>query len=193
MRKLVLVRHSLPEINPTVPASRWHLSKVGRHRCEPLAERLMNYDLRALASSVEPKAVETAEIVGDLLGLTPNVVEGLHEHERDQVGFLPRADFEEKISDFFRSPQELVFGSETADQAHTRFSGALRNVVETQIAGNMAMITHGTVISLFISRSTGIDAISFWKRMKLPAFVVLLLPELRLLDVYEEISAQKKD
>jgi hypothetical protein len=55
-RKLILVRHSLPEMITGVPASRWHLSAEGRRRCEKLAERLTGTDLAAIVSSEESKA-----------------------------------------------------------------------------------------------------------------------------------------
>ena len=33
MSYLILVKHALPEIIPTLPANQWHLSEVGRTQC----------------------------------------------------------------------------------------------------------------------------------------------------------------
>ena len=63
MKNLILVKHSLPEIIPTIPAKEWVLSKPGQVRCEVLAERLESYSPDIVTSSVEPKAVETAQII----------------------------------------------------------------------------------------------------------------------------------
>lgn len=40
MRRLILVKHSLPVIEPTLPASQWRLGPEGRRRCERLAALL---------------------------------------------------------------------------------------------------------------------------------------------------------
>ena len=49
-RKLVLVRHSLPEFVTGMPASQWRLSAAGQLRCEALAGRLAAYDLAAVVA-----------------------------------------------------------------------------------------------------------------------------------------------
>ncbi len=43
MPRLILVKHSLPEIVPALPANEWRLSEGGRPRCRVLAERLAAY------------------------------------------------------------------------------------------------------------------------------------------------------
>ena len=73
MRSLILVKHSLPEILPTVSASRWLLSDEGRRRCEPLAERLRVFHPTAIVTSVEPKAAETGAIVARKLAVDPEL------------------------------------------------------------------------------------------------------------------------
>lgn len=71
---LILVRHSLPEMDFTVSAHQWHLSDEGRRRCEPLADALTDYHPVAIASSGEPKAVETAQIIAERFGLRVEIV-----------------------------------------------------------------------------------------------------------------------
>ena len=34
LRRLLLVKHSLPAINPSLPANQWRLSKAGTLRCQ---------------------------------------------------------------------------------------------------------------------------------------------------------------
>ena len=48
MPVLVLVRHSLPEIDPAVSSREWRLSEEGRVRSRILAENLVKYDLDQL-------------------------------------------------------------------------------------------------------------------------------------------------
>ena len=78
-------------------------------------------------------------------------------------------------------------GHETADEAHARFAAALGRVLAGYPVGNLAIVSHGTVITLFISRAGGLDPFPFWARLGLPAFAVLTLPELHLLKVIEEV------
>lgn len=186
-RRLVLVRHSLPEFVVGVPASKWPLSDEGRRRCHRLAARLATYDLAAVITSTEPKAAETGQIVADSLGLPLETAPGLHEHERGVVTSTgDQESFQAQVSHLFERPDELIFGTETADQADARFASAVAAVIDEYPHGNLAIVAHGTVMSLFISRATGLDPVPFWKSLGLPAFAVLSLPDLRLLEVIED-------
>jgi hypothetical protein len=51
MRYLVLVKHSLPHIVPTLPAHRWYLSEEGHLRCQALADKLAVYSPGCILSS----------------------------------------------------------------------------------------------------------------------------------------------
>jgi broad specificity phosphatase PhoE len=190
-RKLVLVRHSLPETVSGVPASQWRLSAEGSRRCKTLAGRLAAYELAFVVASTEPKAIETGQIVAGILGLPFATAPGLHEHERGVVrGLGRREEFQAQVSRFFERPGELVLGRETADQAHTRFAAAVTAVLGQFPSGNLAIVTHGTVMTLFIARATAaghLDPVHFWKSLGLPAFAVLSLPDSCLLEVVENV------
>ena len=182
MRKLILVRHSAPEIVSSVPAREWRLSTEGRRRCMKLAERLAAHAPSCFVASSEPKASETAELVAGVLGMTWSSAPGLHEHERSKVGYLGDAEFEATIARFFAQPDRLVWGDETADQAHGRFAHAVDEALQRCASGNVAIFTHGTVMSLFVGRATGVDPFTFWQSLGLPAFVVLAHPGWELLE-----------
>lgn len=188
MRKLILVKHSLPAIDPNVPAREWHLSDVGRERCRALAEHLSVYHPAAILSSLEPKAIETAQIVTDALHSSFTTMRDLHEHDRSNVAFETRERFEQQVAEFFLKPDQLVFGAETAAQAHRRFANVVHGLIEEHAKGNLVIVAHGTVITLFVSRAMQIDPFALWKRLGLPSFVVIALPEFKLLDVCEEVQ-----
>lgn len=188
-RKLILVRHSMPEMVAGMPASQWHLSEEGRHRCKVLARRLAGYDLGSIVTSQEAKAIETGQIVASLLGLPFETAPDLHEHEREVVKSIGSVqDFQAQVIRLFEHPGELVLGNETADEAHQRFSAALAAVLERKPKGNLAIVSHGTVMALFVSRATGLDPVSFWKRLGLPAYAVLALPGFRMEEVVYEVG-----
>ena len=101
MRRLVLVRHSKPEIEPDKPASEWRLDDAGRHRSKLLAGTLCGFNADVVWSSKEPKAVETAEIVADALGVPVRTTDGLEEHHRIGVPYFPsRNELESAVEQF---------------------------------------------------------------------------------------------
>jgi broad specificity phosphatase PhoE len=184
------VRHSLPEFVTGVPASQWRLSGEGRRRCEVLAERLAAYDLAAVIASEEPKAAETGQIVARILGLPFATAPGLHEHERGVVQDMGSQEaFQAQVARFFEHPGELVLGYETADEAHARFAASVASVLEQHTTGDPAIVSHGTVITLLIARANDLDPVPFWKCLGLPAFAVLSLPDLALLEVVANPAA----
>ncbi len=183
MSALVLVKHSLPLVDPGVPARKWRLSDEGRVRSRMLGEKLAGYDLNLVVSSDEPKAVETAEIAAEALDVPIEIVEGLHEHERGNVGFLEKDRFERSVERFFCGPADLVFGEETADEAHDRFSNAVNGLSDRFRHRNIAIVTHGTVLSLFVSRLSELEPFALWKRLGLPSWVTLSRPDFRVVEI----------
>lgn len=189
MSVLVLVKHSLPAIDPDVPAREWRLSDKGRVCSRILGEELYRYDLDLVLSSTESKAVETAEIVAGALDIPVEIVKGLHEHERANVRFLEKERFERSIGRFFSRPDDRVFGEETADEAHDRFSNAVNGLSDRFRHRNIAIVTHGTVLSLFVSRISEIEPFALWKQLGLPSWIVLSRSDLRVVDVRWNIGA----
>jgi len=187
--RLVLVKHSAPTILPSVPAPSWHLSPTGISRCAALAERLRPFEARSIASSVEPKAVETATLVGERLGLTVDLVEGLHEHDRRDSTLLGGDEFERAMRSLFAHPHDLVFGQETADRALGRFDAAIGHLLAAHGPGeDLIVVSHGTVISLFVAAHTGEDGFALWSRLALPSLVVLRRADLSLERVEATLS-----
>jgi broad specificity phosphatase PhoE len=170
---LILVKHSLPEIVENVPAREWKLSAEGQERAKELAGKLLRYQPEILVSSTEPKAQQTAEIIGAALGVKYLALEGLHEHDRSQSPFYAKGDFQLLVQEFFEKPNALVFGNETAQQALARFRDVIDSILRSYNAKNVAVISHGTVISLFVSWLTGCNGFLLWKELGLPSFVLL--------------------
>lgn len=187
MRKLILVRHSLPVITGEQPASQWQLSEEGRRRCEGLAALLAAHHPTAIVTSTEPKAIETGQLVGERLGIPVETAPSLHEHERPRTGLDTLEQFQAKVARLLENPGELVFGTETGNKARERFSTAVDDAMKQHPAGNVAIVSHGTVMTLFVARVAGIKPVPFWKGLGLPAFVVLSYPELALLEVVASV------
>ena len=169
---LILIKHSLPEIVESLPAHEWRLSDEGRVRAQRLAEQLTPFHPEAIFSSIEPKAKETAAIIASRYNLELYVADGLHEHDRSTTPFLSTDQFQAAIREFFEKPDTLVFGSETADEAYTRFSTAVNTVRKNYANETIVIVSHGTVIALLVSRLLGISDLLIWSELGLPSYVV---------------------
>jgi len=183
MRKLFLIRHAQPEITPDSPARFWPLTPEGRESAQQLARRLAVYDDRPtlLYASPELKAYETAQLIAQHLNLPLRTVADLREHERGHTPFLGKGAWEATLAAFFSRPAELIFGDESAHQALQRFNAAVEKIIASAPQENLALATHGTVLTLFVaSHNPQIDVLAFWHSLQLPDLVVLTLPEFRL-------------
>jgi broad specificity phosphatase PhoE len=187
--KLILIKHAPPEVDPTISSEQWHLGEKGLGRCQPLAEKLRVYQPTVLVSSDEPKAVETAQEVGRILQLECRTNPGLHEHDRSNVPHMRSGEFISMIELFFRRPGEDVLGRETADEAYERVAGAIDSIVKANAEQTPAVVTHGTVMALFLSRhNPDRTAFELWRQLGLPSFAVLSVPEYRIETIGDRIE-----
>jgi broad specificity phosphatase PhoE len=175
-KKLILIKHAMPAILPEVPPSQWQLSEQGQQSCSWLAEKLAAWQPTQIISSIELKAQQTAHNVAATLGLPVSTWPDLHEHERQRSDYTSQADFQASIKRFFAAPEELVFGCETARQAQQRFSTTVQKLLETYPDQTLAVVAHGTVITLFVAQTNLFEPFGFWNKLTLPSMVVLSLP-----------------
>lgn len=172
MRKLILIKHAKPQVNTDLPPEEWSLSDEGKKLCVSLAEKIQSHRPATLLSSTETKAIETAQLIAPALSLTPATANDLFEHDRSNEPHMDTREFISLIALFFQKPDELVLGLETADEAYDRFAGAVDSSLAAH-PGDLAIVTHGTVIALFLQRRCGQDPFQAWRRMGLPSFIVL--------------------
>ena len=179
MNRLVLIKHSQPAIDPARPAREWQLSEEGVSRCDWLADELARLDVSVLCSSPEPKARETAERVARRLGLETTTVAGLHENDRRGFPFIEDvSELEDRFREFFANPDRRVIGEESADEALARFSEALESFLARHDHENVAVVAHGTVISLYAAARCGVAPFETWDALNpLPAYLVVRFPE----------------
>jgi broad specificity phosphatase PhoE len=192
MPKLILVRHAAPATDACVAPNQWPLSDAGRQSVHALAQALTPFWPAVLVSSREAKAAETAALLARELGTRYTTAPGLQEHARASVGWLSDQEFEAGIASLFARPSEAVFGDESADQAYARFRAAVSGVLDQHPEENVALVTHGTVMTLLITRAQQApaeqDPRAFWKRLSLPAMAVLSRPDWRLEQLIEKVE-----
>ena len=187
-RTLVLVKHSEPVVEPGVAPNRWHLSQGGRRGSVVLGGFLARYRPGVVICSGEPKAVETAEIAAGRLGVRCFAYPGLQEHDRTDAPFLSDEEFGHTAGAFFENPDELVWGNETAEQAGRRFENAVRSVLEENDDEVLAIVAHGTVISLLVARHNHVEPYELWQRLGLPSFCILSAPGFELRETVPDLK-----
>ncbi len=178
MARLVLIKHSLPEMVQLRPAREWVLSQEGITRCAWLAGELSRLGVSVLYSSTETKARQTSEIAARQLGLVNTALQDLHENDRTGLSYIDSRDaFQQRFIEFFAEPTKRVIGNESADEACTRFSRALQSIVEDHPDEQVGVVAHGTVISLFTARHNRVSPFAIWQSLNpLPAYLSLHVP-----------------
>lgn len=187
MRNIILVKHARPQVVEDVPSTRWRLSDEGRRKAELLAGRLAAYDVLRIFTSDELKAVETGEILARILDRPAAVAAGLHEHDRANVPLMQPREFISHMAHFFKHPDEPVLGNETANEAADRILDAVDDLVAANPEGNLAVVTHGTVLSLLICEYADHDPFKLWRRLEQPSFAVFRVPGWELGELVERI------
>lgn len=179
-KPLILIRHSAPMVDTHQPAHTWPLNPEGVRRCVSLAETLRPHTPTRIITSTERKAQQTGQIIADMLGLPLNMADGFQEHDRTQVTGLDTATFKAQVIRLLTHPDQLVFGQETGTQVQQRFTQAIQNTLRQYPTDTLAIVTHGTALTLFLSTHNPINAITFWKTLDLPCFFLLDLVTFKL-------------
>jgi broad specificity phosphatase PhoE len=187
MRKLILIKHARPLVDPTKSSELWPLSDEGREQAKALAAKIREYQPAVVVSSEEAKANETAQILAKELQIAHETAADLHEHDRSNVPHMRSGEFISHVEVFFRRPEERVLGRESATQALGRIENAIDDILAKHADGNIAIVSHGTVIALFVEAHSDRKGFAVWREMSLPSFAVFELPEMELLDVRDRL------
>jgi broad specificity phosphatase PhoE len=88
----------------------------------------------------------------------------------------------------FRRPAERVLGRESADEARDRFAHAVDRIVENATSDVVAIVTHGTVLALFLAdHGARKTAFELWRSLGQPSFVVMDVPGFEIVEVVERV------
>lgn len=180
MDALLFIRHAETKIDPAQPSHTWRLTEGAYTACRQLAAGLEPFHLNRIVTSEEFKAAETGRLLAEALGLPCEAASGLHEHERKGVPVMEQRAWLATVQRLFERPDEPVLGTETAREALDRFEEAVRRILARHPDERLAIVSHGTVMSLFVARHNEVDAFTFWKGLWMPDTVVLSLPDFKL-------------
>jgi broad specificity phosphatase PhoE len=143
-------------IDPAVPTPRWRLSPKGRERTTAILGKPWLRTLRRIVASDEQKAIDTASIIADAIGLEFQIGEHLGENDRSATGFLEPTAFEAAADRFFADPETSWSGWERAVDAQERIVQAVDRVLATHPTEEPILFTgHGAVGSLLKTHLAG--------------------------------------
>jgi broad specificity phosphatase PhoE len=134
---------------------RWSLSPAGLARARVLTEQPWVAEVERIVSSEETKAVQTAELLAERIGLSVEVRAGIGENDRSTTGFLPPEEFEATADRFFAEPGASVRGWERAVDAQSRIVAGLADLLESDDERNTVVVGHGGVGTLWYCWLTG--------------------------------------
>lgn len=156
---LVLVRHARPDMNGHRPET-WGLTDEGIDDARRLGLALrgvISSAATAVVCSTEPKAVETAVALG--FGV---VRSDERLGEVDRPWYDDQHEFVDAVHRYLTG--RAVPGWEPLDDAAARFGSVI-----TELGDNAVVVSHGTVMSAWLSRQIpGLDTVGFWEGLEMP-------------------------
>jgi broad specificity phosphatase PhoE len=160
---LLLIRHAEPvRIAPgssTAPADP-ALTDRGRAQAARLARWLAREPIDAVLSSPLRRAGETANVVGEALGVDVEVVDGLMEYDAEADYYIPVEEMRETRDHRWRAMVEgrwEELGGEAPDRFRTRIVPCVDAVVDRFAGRRVAAVCHGGVINVYLAAVLGLE------------------------------------
>lgn len=189
MTKLILIRHSISKQQSGVNSHQWTLTKEGKKLCKFLAEQLRAYAISCIYTSKETKAYLTGKIVADALNIPCKKMSNLEETHRKTVPYYDNVqEFKAAIKNAMRNPDELLFGEETFTDARKRLATQIDSLLAQHSKETLAIVSHATVLSVYLGHIWKRDPVEIWDAMAMPAYIVLSLPDKKLLKIVNRLE-----
>jgi 2,3-bisphosphoglycerate-dependent phosphoglycerate mutase len=149
--ELILIRHARPLRAESVdgPADPG-LSQLGRRQAEALAAWLVPEGIEAVYTSPLRRSIETAEPVGEALGLTVTPDAALAEYDADAMAYIPIEELRAAGDPrWMEGPDDIAGFQSRVVEGVDRLAAAHRSQ-------RIALVCHGGVINVVVSAVLGI-------------------------------------
>jgi broad specificity phosphatase PhoE len=171
--RLYLVRHGATALTTEDKFSGdigVELSDDGRWQAAKLGERLAPEGMAAIYSSPLSRAVDTAHLIGDRVGLVPVLRDGLREISHGRWEGLSRRDVEAQFGDEYASWEADPFtfapkGGESGLTVLARALPVIREVVTQHAGQRVVVVSHKATLRLVLSSLLGFDARGYRDRL----------------------------
>ena len=143
------------------------LTDLGREQARRVAEALKGRGVEVIYTSDLARALETARIIGEMVGLEPVVLEGFREIALGQWEGRPMEEIRkedwENLELWYSRPMEAkIPGAESLKAFKGRVLATFQRVMGEHPQGRIALVSHGGVLSVIISHVLGLDLNNLW-------------------------------
>ena len=162
--ELILVRHALPvrRENAAGPADP-ELSEAGLRQADRFGAYMAEEQVDAIYSSPLTRAMQTAEPLSRLTGLSVTVVPGVAEWDQHSNEYIPVEEL--KASNDPRW-QEMLDGGwnseEDMSEFHSRVIDSIESVINDNPGRKVVVTCHGGVINEYLAHILGLDDRQFF-------------------------------
>lgn len=171
MMRIILVRHGQTEWNRVERfrgRATLDLNEVGIKQAEASAEKIAQWSVATVYSSPLPRAVTTAKIIAQRLGLEVKLLPGLIDIDYGQwQGLSPE---EAAIRDrslyelWLRSPHLVKFpGGESLEQVRDRTAASVGDLISNHAEETVVLVSHKVVCQILVLHFLGLDNSRFWQ------------------------------
>jgi len=165
-----LVRHGETEFNRLgVFRGRYEvdLNDAGRDQAREIGLALRGQGIETILAGPLSRAVETASIVGEVLGLKPEVDEAFNNIALGKWQGVAKDKIKEEFPEMWclwtTEPEKLIIpGGETIAQVQERSFRGLKRVIRER-GGTFAIVTHRSVIKTLAAAMLDVPAPYFWR------------------------------
>ncbi|MEO8538264.1 MAG: histidine phosphatase family protein [bacterium] len=161
MSGVILIRHAMPNVQPGVASKLWGLTESSREDCVLLAHALPA-GVAGIWSSDEPKARETAEVIGLRLGLPVQIDGAFAEVDRPEIW---DRDYREVAAEYLNGTIEA--GWEDPAAVVRRFSRGIEKATRPD-AADVVVVNHGLAMTLWLATQTTLGLETWWRSLSLP-------------------------
>lgn len=153
--EIILCRHGETDTNVIgkthLPDDEVGLNDAGKLQASKLATVLVNHNVRSIFASPEKRAIETARIASQSLGLEPTVIDALRERNWGDWNGKPWSEIEAKLKDKTLSDRFTFVPphGESWEQMQQRLKRAVDHIAQSA-TGNVMIVTHGGALRAIV-------------------------------------------
>ena len=171
MTRFILIRHG---------QTRWNrlerfrgrvdidLDRTGLRQAQAAAKRVAGWEVKAIYSSPLKRAMRTAGIIAQRLGLPVQPLEGVNDMDFGAWQGLPVSEARERYPELFElwrfSPQRLQLpGGETLEDVRRRVVATIDELAARHEDQIIAVVSHRVVCKVLLCHLLGLDDSHFWQ------------------------------
>lgn len=154
---LLLIRHALPLRTEAGEGSDPELTEDGWEQARRLPGALARFPIRRLVSSPQRRAVQTAQPVAGVLGMTVDIDDRLAEYDRGLSHYIPLEQVRtERPEDWDKMAAGELPGPVDTDAFRRRIRAAMADIVAGgEHDDTVAVFSHGGVINVVLHEILG--------------------------------------